>query len=278
MSLPINKKQGDKNMIEADPGVPAKGLLSKWEEAGGVAASNRRQDGFSRTGQQQPESPFPAGQKTYPNPRPQWHNFSDQQKAGPNQMEEDADYSEHPESSKRKKLLQHLLAIKSPKDRKNEFNKMSPEKSLSLVLDVNALPPQDVPLNWDKDQEKATVATAEWIKIESGLFGKHALEEEGSDSGYSSDGLYGSRNCCKPELPYLEFSDTLRYCYPMTSGFHDKDWNAARCYCPCGKNMANWHKLVNVQGFLEDTDRTLPINCASWGRNDPASFCSMLRR
>jgi hypothetical protein len=220
----------------------------------GFAANNRRQErrGFGGTAQQQPESPFPAGQKHYPNRRPPGHDFSNQQKAGSNQMEEDADYSGHPESSERKKLLQHLLAIKSPKDRKKEFKKLSPEKSLSLVLNVNALPPQDVPLNWDEVQEKATVATAEWIK--KAPLGKYAREEESSDSGYSSDGMYARPNACKPEPPYLDFSDTLRYCHPMTSGFHNKDRNGAFCYCPCGKNMANWRKIVGVQDFFEEKD------------------------
>jgi hypothetical protein len=245
------KKAGRQKSDRGGPWPPG----DRMEGGGGVAASKRCQDGVWGTAQQQPESAFPVGQNQCSTPRPQGHDFSKQQKAGPNQMEEDADYRWHPKSSEQKKHLQHLLAIKSPEDRKNEFKKLSPEKSLSLVLDMYALPPQDVPLNWDEDQEKATVVTAEWIKKESGLFGKHALEEEDSDAGSSSDGMYGMRNRCKPELPYLEFSKTLRYCYPMTSGFHDKDWNGACCYCPCGKNLANWRKIFGVQDFLEETDR-----------------------
>jgi hypothetical protein len=226
----------------------------------GFEANNRSQEriGFSATAQHQPESPFPEGQKQYPHPRPQGRDFTNQQKAGPNQMEEDADYSGHPESSERKKRLQHLLAIKSPKDRKKEFKKLSPEKSLSLVLDVNALPPQDVPLNWDEVQEKATVATAEWIQHKFG-----SLEEEDSESGYSSDGMHGKRNHCKPELPYLDFSDTLRHCSPMTSGFHNKDQNGAFCYCPCGKKMADWRKVVGVQDFLEQATNGADKLCKS---------------
>jgi hypothetical protein len=227
----------------------------------GFVANNRRQEhrGFGGTAPQQPESPFPARQKQYPNPRLQGRDFSYQQKAGPNQMEEDADYSGHPESSERKKLLQHLLAIKSPEDRRNEFKKLSPEKSLSLVLDLNiaTLPSQHVPLNWDEVQEKATVATEEWIKKEV------ALEEEDSESGYSSDGIYGKQNRRKPERPYLDFLYTLRYCYPMTSGFHNKDRNGAFCYCPCGKKMADWRKVVGVQDFLEQATNGADKLCQS---------------
>jgi hypothetical protein len=246
------QKAGRQEYDRGGPWRPGERAPVRMGGGGGFAASNRRQDGVWGTAPQQPESPFPARQKQYPNPRLQGRDFSYQQKAGPNQMEEDADYSGHPESRERKKLLQHLLAIESPKDRRNEFEKLSPGKRLSLVLDVNiaSLPSQHVPLNWDEVQEKATVATKEWIKEEFG-----SLVEEDSESGYSSDGIYGKRNHCKPELPYLDFSDTLRHCSPMTSGFHNKDQNGAFCYCPCGKKMADWRKVVGVQDFLEQTDR-----------------------
>ena len=170
-------------------------------------------------------------------------------------MKEDSDYSGHAESTERKELLQRLLAIQSSKDREKEFLELSREKSLSLVLDVNiaTLPAEDVPLNWDDNEEKATVATAEWINQQPS--GKYAEEDSDSDSDSSADGMYGKGNRCKPEVAYLDFSNTLRYCYPMTSGFHNKDRNGAFCYCPCGKGMADWRKLVGVQDFLEQEDR-----------------------
>jgi hypothetical protein len=173
-------------------------------------------------------------------------------------MKKISDYSGHAESTERKELLQRLLAIQSSKDREKEFLELSREKSLSLVLNVNiaTLPAEDVPLNWDDNEEKATVATAEWIKkAYQQPSGKDAEEDSDNDSGTSVDGMYEKGNRCKPEVPYLDFSDRLRYCYPMTSGFHNEDGNGAFCYCPCGKGMADWRKLVGVQDFLEQEDR-----------------------
>jgi hypothetical protein len=61
---------------------------------------------------------------------------------------------------------------------------------------------------------------ADWINCQQfGSLGKHAWDEEYSDSGYSSHGMYGSQNRI-PEFPFLDFLKTLWYCYPLTSGFH----------------------------------------------------------
>jgi hypothetical protein len=179
----------------------------------GFAASNRRQDGqgFWDTAQQQQESPFPAGRQQYPR-IPRRNEFTSQQQADPNQTEEDADYSGHTEISERTKCFDKLLAIKSLTDRIIEFEKLPFEKRVTLVIPAGknfaALPPQDVPPNWGELQEKAAVTTADWIKrYLFGPSGKHARDEEDSDSDFSSDGIYGRQNR-KPELPkYLDFLD-----------------------------------------------------------------------
>jgi hypothetical protein len=243
---------------------PAERATVRRGGGGGFGGNNRRQDGrgFWDTAQQQQESPFPAGRQQYPR-IPGRNEFTSQQQADPNKMEEDAaDYSGHAETSERTKCLKQLLAIKSLKDRIVESEKLPFEKRVTLVIPGDkifaALPPQDVPPNWGELQEKATVTTADWIKRQQfGPLGKHARHEEDSDSGFSSDGMYGSQNG-KPELPHLEFLDKLQYCYPMEIGFHAMNiysqGNDSWCYCPCGNDMAPWRKFFGVQDFLEDKD------------------------
>lgn len=218
------------------------------------AASHRRQDGrgFLDTAQQQQESPFPAGQQQNPIPR---RTYIANQHFDLIQAE---DYSGHTELRERKKCLETLLA-KSLKDRIVESENLPFEKRVTLVIPLETffadLPPQDVPPNWGEIQEKATVTTANWI----GPLGKHARDEQDSDSSeFSSDGMYGSQNR-KPKPHELDFLEKLRYCYPMTIGFHAMNiysqGNDSWCYCPCGIHMAPWRNFFGVQEFLEEKDR-----------------------
>ena len=186
------------------------------------------------------------------------------------------------------------LMVLPETERLQQFDALPELAKIELLWpsdDVQQLPPRDLyPDGWEDMVSKAVSSTVEYAKTE---FPERVSTRQDFDSdsdtdldddddddhmGADMDVPFADVERSDPNhFNAIHFSKMLRFCIPMTLGFHISLFSQNNfCFCPCGKDiyMARWQQLCAVQGWINSYFQTKQQPRCNCSKKSPAALLS----